>query len=99
MQLNLLDIGEDIWLVNNDRHWAKIDEIHIYKDEKDNLVTLYSWVQIEHNVNDPDEVWDEGSFDSTDVGKIVLVESLHADLIKEEIEKINREFIKSETEF
>lgn len=82
-----VDIGDEVYIVENDRNWANVGEITI-NDENGNgrkNITFY-WYQMDKGP-DGDELWDEGWFDLEDIGTKVLIEGIHDDLIKENVQK------------
>ena len=78
-----VDIGDEVYIIENDRNWAKIGEITINEGNGSGHknITFY-WYQMDESP-DGDELWDEGWFDLEDVGTKVLIEGIHDDLIKE----------------
>ena len=75
-------VGDWVYLVDNERHWAKVDAIRIYNENNGTQKIIYEWVQYDVGV-DVTELWDEGEFDIEDIGKTVLIEKSHNVRIKE----------------
>lgn len=85
-------IGDNVYIVDNDRHWAEIDTIRIYNEHNGSQKIVYEWAQYDKSL-ELTEVWDDGEFDIDDIGKTVFVEGIHDDKIKEFIDKENKKFI------
>lgn len=84
-------VGDYVYIVDNDRHWAKIDAIHIYEEHNGKQKIVYEWIQLDVGV-DITELWDEDEFDSEEIGKTVLLEKAHEKRIKALIDEENKKF-------
>lgn len=84
-------VGDYVYIIDNDRHWAKIDTIRIYDEHNGKQKIVYEWAQYDVGV-DITELWDEGEFDSEEIGKTILLEKEHDEKIKELIDAENKKF-------
>ena len=85
------NVGDYVYIIDNDRHWAKIDTIRIYDEHNGKQKIVYKWAQYDVGV-DITELWDEGEFDSEEIGKTILLEKEHDEKIKELIDAENKKF-------
>ena len=84
-------VGDYVYIIDNDRHWAKIDTIRIYDEHNGKQKIVYEWAQYDVGV-DITELWDEGEFDSEEIGKTILLEKEHDEKIKELLDSENKKF-------
>ena len=85
------NVGDYVYIIDNDRHWAKIDTIRIYDEHNGKKKIVYKWAQYDGGV-DITELWDEGEFDSEEIGKTILLEKEHDEKIKALIDAENKKF-------
>ena len=75
-------VGDWVFIIDNDRHWAQIDTIRIHKENNGKQKITFEWTQYDIGV-DVMEVWDSDEFDIEEFGKTVPLESIHGERIKE----------------
>ncbi len=91
------DIDDRVYIIDNDRHWAQIDMIHIYNEHNGSKKIVFEWVQLDVGV-DVTEVWDEGEFDIKEIGKTILLEKVHNERIQQLIREENLRYAQWEEE-
>lgn len=84
-------VGDWVYIIDNERHWAKITDIHISTRPNGAQKITYEWAQCDVGP-DITELWDADEFDSEEIGKTVLLEKEHEGRIKELQEEEEKKF-------
>lgn len=90
-------VGDTVYIIDNDRHWAQIDMMRIYNEHNGSKKIVFEWVQLDVGV-DVTEVWDDGEFDMEEIGKTVLLEKVHEERIQQLIREENLRYAQWEEE-